>query len=270
MSLILTAYKNTQALSLVLESVALQTLKPLEVIVTEDGDDPDNARLLASWVRRMPVPLIHLQQKDLGNRKPLAMNKGIARARGAYLVFVDADCILRSDFLQDHLEFSRPGSFLTGRRVELSPEITAQIQPEWVAQGYFERFSPSLVWDALFGKTQSLGRMIKTPHALRRILGRDQIDDIRGCNFSVAKQAMVDINGCSISFSGAYGEDSDVEYRLKFLGLEMKSIKGAAIQFHLYHPTQAKDLRNQELLQILTETRNPVAPHGLRESVGIE
>ena len=100
-SLIITIYKSTDFLNRVLESVKRQTLKPAEVIITEDGEFAENATLLRSWKKLVWMsPLIHLTQKDIGNRKPLALNKAIAKAKGEYLAFIDGDCVLRSDFLK--------------------------------------------------------------------------------------------------------------------------------------------------------------------------
>jgi glycosyltransferase involved in cell wall biosynthesis len=265
-SLIATIYKSTDFLNRVLESVKRQTLKPIELIITEDGEFSENAKLIDSWRSRLDYPLIHLTQKDIGNRKPLALNKAIIRSSGDYLVFIDGDCVLRNDFIKSHHDLADEEVFQTGRRVELSKKATEFLTAERIAQGYLEGIPWRLLWDGAFGETHHWARFFKTPGPLRGLLGQEKVDDIRGCNFSVHRKHIEAINGFNNRFSGAYGEDSDVEYRLKFLGLRMKSNKGAAIQYHLWHKTQTKDLSNQKLLQEVLEKRQARTDNGLREA----
>jgi GT2 family glycosyltransferase len=174
--------------------------------------------------------------------------------------------VLRKDFVADHVALSGKDRFLTGRRVELSPEATQILNPDKIKTGYLDSHPWALYADALRGGTQSLGRFFKTPKFLRALLGRNKILDIRGCNFSVHKTHILSINGYSNDFSGAYGEDSDLEYRLKFLGLKMIGCKGAAIQFHLWHPTQNKDSANQLRLKKVLDAKDFYAENGLKEA----
>jgi hypothetical protein len=57
-----------------------------------------------------------------------------------------------------------------------------------------------------------------------------------------------------------------VEYRLKNYGLKIKSIRGAAIQYHLWHPTQTQDPNNQERLKELAARPITQTSNGLAES----
>lgn len=267
-SLIIAVYERADFLSLVLESLKRQSLMPFEVIITEDGQSSAIRQAVAGFSALNILPVVHVHQHDAGNRKPLALNRAIAASRGDYLVFIDGDCVLQKDFIQAHVDLSEDKAFLTGRRIELSQSASQQVTPEAIAHGYLDGYPLPIIWDGVFGETRGWKRMFKTPRALRGLLKRDEIDDIRGCNFSVAKKHLVAINGFCNDFSGAYGEDSDVEYRLKFLGLKMKGNKGAAIQYHLWHPEQKKDLENQKLLKALEESKNPVTPNGLAQIAG--
>lgn len=268
-SLILTIYKSTDFLERVLESIMRQSHKPDQIIITEDGEFPPNKEVIEKYKRRTPISILHLTQKDIGNRKPLALNKAILKATSEYLVFVDGDCVLREDFIKTHLEMAGEDRFLTGRRVELSEKASKILTREKIASGYLRQIPWALVWDAVTGETQYWGRFFKTPKLLRGIFGQNKIDDIRGCNFSVHRKHMIAINGFSNDFSGAYGEDSDVEYRLKFLGLKMASVKGAAIQYHLWHKTQVKDSENQIRLEQVLKSGKPATPNGLAEAAQI-
>jgi glycosyltransferase involved in cell wall biosynthesis len=229
---------------MILESILRQSVRPTEVIVSEDGCDPSMKACVEEWKLRIPQ-LLHLTQADQGNRKPRAMNQAIRAAKGDYLVFIDGDCVLRHDFIEDHLSEADENCFLAGRRVELSPKISASLNPKLI-------------------ETHRFGRLIKSPRWFRRRF-QGSVADIRGCNFSVHKKHLMAINGFSNFFSGAYGEDSDVEYRLKFLGLKMKSLRGCAIQFHVHHPGQNHDPKNQVLLQKVLQSGNPRTTDGIAE-----
>jgi glycosyltransferase involved in cell wall biosynthesis len=267
-SLIISIYNSPDFLDRVLSSVARQTVMPEEVIVSEDGEFPANRGVVQQWHSRWPKnsKLIHLRQRDQGNRKPLAMNKAVAISLGDYLIFIDGDCVLRRDFVSDHILFANEKSFLTGRRVELSPKASTYLTRERIDSGYLDTIPWALLFDALFGRTHHGGRFFRVPVFLRKILGRDKILDIRGCNFSVHRKHLVAINGFTNDFSGAYGEDTDAEYRLKYLGLEMKSLRGAAVQYHLWHPYQTKDTGNQERLKDLLAHPEARTSNGLAEA----
>ena len=265
-SLVLSTYKSPRFLECVLESLLRQTRAPFEVLVAEDGEFTPNRQVIEKYRSQIPFRLQHITQADIGNRKPLILNKAILKSEGDYLLFVDGDCVLRKDFIAAHFELACEKSFLTGRRVELSETATNLVTPELVSNGYLDGWPLRLMWDSVVGQTDSLGRFFKTPRALREIFRQNKVHDIRGCNFSVHKRNLVAINGFGNDFSGAYGEDSDVEIRLKLLGLEMKSVKGAAIQFHLWHKVQEKDLSNQARLSALALSQNARTPNGLSEA----
>ncbi|MBI9033995.1 MAG: hypothetical protein JEZ03_05970 [Bacteroidales bacterium] len=58
-----------------------------------------------------------------------------------------------------------------------------------------------------------------------------------GCNWGVRKEHLIEINGFDEDYAKAgVGEDVDVEWRLKAIGLRKKSMKNKAIVYHMYHP----------------------------------
>jgi len=271
LSLIISVYNSPDFLDRVLASVLRQRLMPTEVIVTEDGNFIANQGVINQWKKKWPQSskLFHLTQRDDGNRKPLAMNKAVATSLGDYLVFVDGDCVLHKDFVYEHMKNSSLDSFLTGRRAELSQKATQFLTLEKISGGYLDNIPWALLYDSVFGKTFHFGRFFKTPKYLRQLLGQNNINDIRGCNFSVHRKHLVAINGFTNDYSGAYGEDTEVEWRLRYSGLKMKSVKGAALLYHLWHPQQTKDPLNQERLKELLSHRQARTSNGLNEATKI-
>src|SRR5687767_9054063 len=101
-SLIITTYNWKEALDLTLRSVARQVEMPDEVLVADDGSRPDTGELIRAWAQRLPVPVRHIWQEDLGFRLARSRNRAIAAATGEYIVIVDGDMALHSHFIADH------------------------------------------------------------------------------------------------------------------------------------------------------------------------
>lgn len=85
-----------------LESVRRQTVTDLEVIVVDDGSTDDTVARVA----RVTDPRITLVSFP-GAGISTARNRGMARARGAYLSFIDADDLWTPDKLELQLEALR-------------------------------------------------------------------------------------------------------------------------------------------------------------------
>jgi GT2 family glycosyltransferase len=86
---------------------------------------------------------------------------------------------------------------------------------------------------------------------VRKILGMDHVVDLKGCNYSIPRSALEALNGFDEAYEGYGREDTDIEIRLQHLGLRIKSLKGLALQFHVWHPrrefTPGNDVRLEEL-----------------------
>jgi GT2 family glycosyltransferase len=59
---------------------------------------------------------------------------------------------------------------------------------------------------------------------------------------------LLKVNGYDNDFVGYGSEDVDLEWRLRAVGLESKSLKGRGCVLHLYHEQRRGTPRNVELL----------------------
>ncbi len=84
-SVIVPAYEAAHSLDACLDSVAAQTHPPLEVLVVDDGSSDATAAV----ARRRAPGVSLISQTHLG--PGAARNAGLARARGDYVAFLDAD-----------------------------------------------------------------------------------------------------------------------------------------------------------------------------------
>lgn len=233
-SLIISVYKNTKDLRVILDSLKYQADLPDEIIISEDGDSFEMKSFLAAY--SINVPLIHLSQEDKGWQKNIALNRAIGAANNEYLVFVDGDCVLHTKFIQNHRALAHPQHILAGKRIKLGPKYSDQLYntplPEF--QKKIVRELKKIHRDGVDfyeeGIYFPLNLITKT---IIRKLG---ITSILGSNFSCYKKAIVSINGFDEDYvRPAVGEDHDLVWRFKGLGYQLVPVKHFAIQYHLFH-----------------------------------
>lgn len=118
-SVIVSVYKDTQALKLILDSLLNQTYKNFEIIISEDCKSEEMREFLAPYKEKSL--LTHLTQEDTGWRKNIALNRAVKESKGEYLIFIDGDIIPYRDFVEKHVESITHSRILCGKRVELGP-----------------------------------------------------------------------------------------------------------------------------------------------------
>jgi GT2 family glycosyltransferase len=253
-SLLLATYEMPRHLSLVLAALERQTVSPeeCEILICDDGSGEETKAQIDAFKERTRFQVKHIWQEHQGFRKCRMLNEALRQSEGETFIFLDGDCVPHQDYLRDHLENQEPGRYLAGRRVELGESISASLTPEQVRAGFFDSPHPRLILSAFRGETENLQRSVRIPWAgLRKRLRMDRIDDLKGCNYSVSRRDMEAVNGFDEEYEGYGREDTDIELRLQNLGLKIKSMKGLAIQFHVWHPrrefTPANDARLEEL-----------------------
>lgn len=251
-SLFLSTYEMPKHLELVFAALARQSTKDFEVLVCDDGSGEETRKIIESFQKLAPVPVRHFWQENQGFRKCKILNQAVREAQGRIFIFLDGDCIPHRCFISDHIESQEPGHYLAGRRVELGRKLSAWLTPERVSQGFFDWPHPRLIYSALRGESENLQRSLRIQSpGLRKLLGMDRVVDLKGCNYSIPREALEALGGFDEAYEGYGREDTDVELRLQNLGLKIKSMKGVAIQFHVWHPrrefTPANDARLEEL-----------------------
>ncbi len=233
-SLIISTYNRPDALAVCLDSVRKLNTLPTEVIVGDDGSRPDTEALVKQFQKDFPVPLVYIRQEDEGFRLAMIRNKCVAAAKGEYIIQIDGDIFLHPDFVADHLMIAREGFFLKGGRVQLGPPLTAEI----CKSGQYRKIS-----------LLTVGIEHKRPNALHsKALGkylapryRKNRDNVLGCNMSFFKKDFVAVNGYDEAFEGWGGEDLDLAFRFRNLGLGKRYLKFCGLAYHLWHKEAPMD-----------------------------
>jgi glycosyltransferase involved in cell wall biosynthesis len=219
-SVIIAVYKDVEALELIIESLKNQTYKNFEVVIAEDGQDEKMQAFIKS-IKDLDIK--HTTQEDIGVRKSKSQNNGIKTSSGEYLIFIDGDCILYSDFIEKHLKLSSPLNIISGRRVNLGPKYSSFLRNKsitslWLEKNFTKKYF-DISKDAREEKHTEEGFKIKPFSFLHKILHlkyKKKDVSILGCNFSCYKQAMIDINGFDEELgNSAYASDTDLEWRFK-------------------------------------------------------
>ena len=98
-SVIMPAFNAERCIGKALESVASQTYRNWEIVVTNDGGTDGTSRIVAEFAQQTPRNVMLLEHAQ--SQGPwAARNTAMRAAKGEYIAFLDAD-----DFwLPDHLE----------------------------------------------------------------------------------------------------------------------------------------------------------------------
>ncbi len=239
-SLVVAVYNKPELLRFLFAALGRQSMQDFEVIVADDGSGPDIRHAVEEASREHSFSIIHLWHDDRGWRKNVMLNNAIRAAHADWMVFIDGDCLPSRHFLLDHWNERENRRVLLGRRVETSERWARSLTLERIQSGAFERYGVGEWLDGLRGRSMRVEDGIRIPSRfLRQILLRN-VRGMLGCNFSVAKHHLEEINGFDELYDGpGCGEDSDVQYRLSLIGVTGKSMRNLAIQYHIWHPRQA-------------------------------
>lgn len=237
-TIIISVYKDTEALGFILESLSNQTLPADEIIVSEDGDSSEMREFIASQKDRFSN-LVHLTQPDDGWWKNRAMNNAIQAASNEYLIFIDGDCVPYRTFIQAHAENAQKGIVLCGKRFELGPKFTEQVKQHELTIRDIEKkflwYLPAMIRDD--ARHPEDGLTFKSHSFISRQIHKRYVRHIIGCNWSCYKEDFLKINGFDETYRlPAEGEDVDPSWRFRGVGIELKSCRNNANILHLYHP----------------------------------
>ncbi len=265
-SLIIAFYKRIDYLKLVLAGLSRQSFKDFEIVIADDGSTIEIVKDIESLSREIPCPLIHVWHEDKGFRKNKILNKAIVSSNSDYLIFIDGDCVPHSKFIEEHFAMRRENLCLTGRRVNLSERITKLLTAEKIKNGFLEKNMLTLFSDSIFGKSAYVEKGFYFKSIIARKLVNRKNRGLLGCNFSVSKKNMLEINGFDERYEApSIGEDSDVQFRLEKLGVKIASLNNIAVQYHLYHKLQERIKENLLLFEEVKKANQYYTSYGINQ-----
>jgi glycosyltransferase involved in cell wall biosynthesis len=271
-SVIVPTYNRPKALKLCLLSLASQSIMPNDILIADDGSTAETRDTVLEMQEKLKhaFPVKHVWHEDIGFRKPKILNETVRQSAGDYLIFIDGDCMAHRHFIRSHVENSSPEAILSGKRVEIGKELTMRLLDRGTI---LNSFNLRLLWDAAMSRSRKVEEAIMIRNRyLRHMTHRDRITDdgVWGCNFSLYKDLFISINGCDEDFLDGSIEDNDLGIRVLNQGKQVRSVRGLAIIFHLWHNSSwsfenDKYQHNLAILKRRIANREAVCKNGIRK-----
>jgi GT2 family glycosyltransferase len=247
-SVVIPSFNKRETLAEVLGALRQQTVpaESYEVVVVDDGSTDGTRELVQALAGSAPRVVL----EEMGPHTEICpgrvRNRGLARARGEAVIFLDADILVGPDFVRQHLEALQQGP----------PDGTAVI-------GYIhaypllerERLPEAIQAPPLAGLRQQLPELLRAPPK-RWKDGREENyrvwPELRGCplpwlffwsgNISLGRRLAQEVGGFDESFKRWGFEDVELGYRLWKRGATFVLAR-PAWGFHYPHPTATDDAR---------------------------
>lgn len=264
-SLVISIYNRLDYLRLILAALERQSCAEFEVIIADDGSRPEVVTAIHELMKSSVLAIQHVWQEDLGFRKTRILNEAIRNSRSPYLIFIDGDCVPHQHFVREHIENRSDNTVLAGRRANISRRLQAYLSERIIREGGLEHgFVWRLIADGIFGKSNHVIKGIYVKNRfLRKFLNRSQAG-VLGCNFSLWKKDILAVNGFDERYEApSVGEDTDLEARLRWKGVEIRTIKNMAVQFHFDHPQLNRPSANTEIFKDVLVSKEPFTPFGI-------
>jgi teichuronic acid biosynthesis glycosyltransferase TuaG len=123
-SVVIPCYRCAPTIGRAVESVAAQTLRPLEVILVDDASPDDTPRVIAAIAARHESGWVRVVSLEQNQGAGEARNRGWAEARGEYIAFLDADDAWHPRKLELQLAFmaAHPRVHLCGHAHAVRPD----------------------------------------------------------------------------------------------------------------------------------------------------
>ncbi|SDV99897.1 glycosyltransferase family 2 protein [Aequorivita viscosa] len=240
-SLLISTYNWPEALELVLMSVNNQTESPDEILIADDGSKEETKQCIASFQKKLTIPIRHFWHEDKGFRKSIILNTAIAAAEGDYLIQVDGDCILHKDFVRDHKALAQSNVYLFGSRVNIREEFLPKL------------FAAQKIKFGFFNKgIKKRTRNLRVPAFSNLYQTTNEFSDkMRGCNVSFWRKDVIAVNGYNEEFEGWGREDSELVIRMMNNGVLGRRLRYRGIVYHIWH--KVKDQSRFEINDTIQE-----------------
>jgi glycosyltransferase involved in cell wall biosynthesis len=233
LSVIVSTYNQPKWLELVLWGLSIQSDADFELLIADDGSDGRTADVIEQIADLTTLRPRHVWHEDRGFRKCAILNRALRQASGESLIFLDGDCIPRTDFVAQHRTLAEPRRFLSGGAVRLSASVSHAIGRDDVLGGR----AHDLRW--LRAQQLPLSRdvlkLISGPR-LGRVL--DAITPTRptfnGGNASAWRADLLKTGGFDERM-GHGGLDRELGERLENAGIRGRQVRHRCVCVHLDH-----------------------------------
>lgn len=269
-SLIISVFNQFKELELILTALSVQDSRNFEVLIADDGSGSKMKNFIEDFSLHSPFPVSHIWHHDKGFRKNKILNEAIKNAKTKYLIFIDGDCIPHSEFVYQHYHNKHTNTVLCGRRVNLGKKLSGVISKQKILDKEFEKVGIKHIYDSLRRDKKIRSSWIEEGLIIKNKVIRNLYlkgePRIVGCNFSLHRETIERINGFDENYIGpGFGEDADIEFRLRLAGTKFKTMRNLAILFHIYHPLAKRSDKNHEYYKEVLKSSDYICKNGLKK-----
>ncbi len=248
--LTLSTYKLPGALRFCVGSVVTQTMHPREIFIVDDGSGTETGALIDVFRKQTKVPVKYARQMDNGYRISVIRSETFAAAQGNYLIQTDDVLLFYKRFIEDHLNFTKPGCFVSGARRNIDKKTTVSLLQNHRTPGLYSH-------SAGIKKRYNAFRIFLLSH-LNSIIQSSlkNIYYMLGCKMAFWKTDLLKVNSYNENFASSGKGNHDIARRLLHANVWLCFLKFAGIVFYLcYNEIPKPELTtNKELLRkILTQ-----------------
>lgn len=227
-------YNQLATLPALIASLEKQSFKDFEVIFCDDGSTDGTREFFAQDNLDRAEPLLmdwrYKRQENKGMRLAKNLNQGVKAARGQYCLFVMADSMLETDYLEVLNEYVEENRIVCGIRIQLA-EVGGKMQGvdmDWrVKKNVVPQFPTvviSMPWLCLTGNG------LTVPTSALRMFG-----------------------GMWEKLEGYGGEDNELVARLYFKGYLCWSVPDLRLYHHWHKSSESNELNSGLVLDKIAE-----------------
>lgn len=196
-SIIIPAYNGAATLPECLAACLAQDYPTTEVIVVDDGSTDETAAIAAAFAG------VTLVTQENGGPS-VARNHGARAAKGEILVYTDADCVPRKDWVSALLAPFDEGVVAVGGTYDIA------------------------------NSESRLARVVQAEISVRHAQFDGDVDFLGSFNVAYRADSFHQVGGFEESYRQASGEDNDLAYKLQDAGGRLRFTQDAIVAH--YHP----------------------------------
>ncbi|MEN8192979.1 MAG: glycosyltransferase [Bacteroidota bacterium] len=267
-SLIITVFNRSGSLRKALLSLQNQSVKPDELILSDDGSDEDIIGAIKNIIKGFTFPVKFIQQENKGFRLARCRNNGIRNATGNFLIFLDQDLLLTNNLMRTFIMNQKGKRFLTGMPIWLDSEQSLKITEEKIVNDdYIHQIDKNQVGE--IRKQFNKDRIYYYLHQLK-LTNQPRI---KGGLCAINKSDLEHINGYDEKFIGWGAEDDDVGQRLYKTGVEGFNPFVNEYAIHLFHQRATidnKGVKEQANYEYYQKKKNEIKKGKFRSEFGLD
>jgi glycosyltransferase involved in cell wall biosynthesis len=267
-SLIITVFNRSASLRKALLSLNNQSIKPDELILSDDGSEEDIVSAISGIVRKFNFPVKYVKQTNKGFRLAKARNNGVRNAEGNLIIFLDQDLIHTKGLIKTFITNWKEKRFITGMPVWLGEEQTLKITEQKIIDNDFLHLIDENLIDGIVKQFKK----DRTYYYLHKLKFTNQ-PRLRGGICAINREDFEKINGYDEKFIGWGAEDDDLGKRLYKIGAEGFNPFLDEYAIHLFHPKAIildKGVKEQANYQYYQKKKHEIQKGNYRAEFGLD